>query len=129
MMSSDAHALGEQEVAEAERRAALRLEDVADLPAAEERVRGAGPVGAEATLAAERQLDETARDERVRAIEVADDALELGVGVVEVPGLDHRPRPAVGDLHGEAVRHAPLDARLERVVVGPAVRLGRLNAT
>ena len=123
----DAHAIGEQEVAEPERRAALRLEDVADLPATEHGVGHAAPAAPVAAVAAERQLHETARHERVLAIPLADHALERRVEIVQVSGFGHRARPGVRDLHGKSVRHAPLDARLQRLVVGLPVGLGRLD--
>ncbi len=55
------------------------------------------------------------------AVELADDAFELSVRLIEVPSFNHRALPAVGDLDREAIRHAPLDARLKRVEVGRTV--------
>ena len=98
-----------------------------NLPAAEHGVGHARRVVSIPAAVAIRHLDETARDERMLAIPLADDALQRRVEVVEITGLRHRARPGVGDLHRETVRHPALDSRLQRVVVGLTIGLGRLH--
>ena len=113
----DAHPRGEQEVVETERRATLCLEDAAHLPPTEQCIRHARAT-AEAPIAAERQLHEAARHERVLSIERTDNPLGPIVEIIQKARVviarasDHRARPAVGDLHRESGGQPPLDARL-----------------